>query len=357
MTLLFMTLACKGDGSIDVSDSGIETDTDTDTDADTDTDTDADSDTDSDVNLEVTFIIDGEWEGTGIALHIAEFGEEELSLGRTHSGSAVGGASHTMWPDPPEEDELQPIDGYPDVQIAFNLATQHDDTNGDGVPDEGEVYVGTTTALLTWFEGEVPTDFAVMGIVSGWNALDMSEGEGEFPEVIDTNAIPMDAIPHNDSITIGGTADEGYRGRLTLLPAIAFEGGEVEEFLYDEELGATWEIALDGGPPEDHLSEGEGGGGYMAYEVPLAYEDTDHSGGVSEGDGGFAFACDGDNTAALLWIPQSDDPLTAWSSLAYGFGTGWTALSIPPDEAEEPTVMAEEDLGGLSIDGNCTLGE
>ena len=188
--------------------------------------------------------------------------------------------------------------------------------------------------------------------MSGWNALVFEEGS-DFPIPVDTTAIPMSAIAHNDSVTIGGSAAEGFQERLILLPAVTLEGGEVEEVLYDEELGETWEISVSGAPPDDHLTVEDDG--VYGFELPVAYTDNDGSGGLTDGDEGLGFACYDEETVALIWSPSIEDPVGAWYAAAYGLATGWSALGIPEDEASGPTLIPEEDLGSLAIDGTCAL--
>ncbi|MCP4808957.1 MAG: hypothetical protein GY913_00085 [Proteobacteria bacterium] len=356
LTLTLGLFGCSKDDGTIVVDSGVEGDADTDADSDSDTDADSDADTDSDTDTDVeynetiTFVIDGDWENTGIAMTFAEIGDEGIFGGETDSGTVVTGATQSVTPDRPTGDELQEIEDVPGLFISFHVADWHaDDGNGDF--DEGEEILGVSEPYLTWIEGEMPAEFELVGFQLGWNALLFEEGS-DLPTALDTDAIPLGAnIAYSESVTMGGTSD--YTDRLAVLPFTAFEDGTgIDELLYDDELGATWEFTLSGAPPESHMFEEETAA--FALELPLAYADSNESGGPDDGDALQSTSCLDGLVVGAMYVAPPATPIEAFMAIFQGLEFGWNAVQFP--EEDGPPVVVE-DATGLAIDGSCTLGE
>ena len=355
MISLLLALGCtKDDGTIAV-DSGVEGDADTDADSDTDTDTDADADTDSDTDTDVeynetvTFVLDGDFDNTGIAFTFAEIGDEGIAGGETDSGTVVTGSTQTVTPDRPTGDELQEIDEVPGLYISFHVADWHED-DGNGDWDEGEAIVGISEAYLTWIEGEIPAEFELLGMQAGWNALVFEEGS-DFPTPIDTDAIPMSRnVAVNDSVTLGGSSD--YTDRLALVPFTAFEGGDIDELLYDDELDSAWEITVTGDPPESHQVVEETA--TYSLQLPLAYADSNESGGPDDGDTLQSTACLDGLVVGAMWVAPPSHPIDAFIAAFQGYSFGWNAVQFTEEEGA-PTVLDGSDATSLAIDGSCNL--
>ena len=327
---LLALLACASDPT-DSGDSG-----DTESDADTDADSDTDTDADTDVGTELTYVINGEATGTLTLTYLDLFGAGDATVWQTAEVTDTTQGIRVPIPPPDHLLELDPTN-LPGLNAAFYAATVEVD-GGHG---------HSAIAMTAFLDGDVPTGF---GWAEGWNALVFSDDEEEAPENIGIDAIPIEPLTFNDTLTFGGTTSVDA-DRWGLFPGALLEGQPVGSVLVDEALGETWSVTLSGPPPDDHGLPGEEG---FVLELPLAYQDLDASEGLSDGDLPLSPACTAEGlTAVLLWAAAPPDGQSAYFAMSQGFPLGWRAIGAGADD--EGVDLEGEALTTLAFDGSCSL--
>ena len=243
-------------------------------------------------------------------------------------------------PDPSLLLEVDPV-GAPGLMLAFFIPML---IQSDGT------YLAAGLDMPTWIEGPIPAEIAGIGLVDGWNVLHFGE-DGAEPELGDPLAInlPVNLSPRL-SISVSGTsvAPPGEDAGLVLAPAQIFDGGFVDSYLFDEPLSDSWEIAVSGEPPEDHLVDDADLPPGSAYELPVAYRDADGVPGFTSGDTPVSLACADSTVAALLWIGPPMEPAFALYMASAELAPGWVALGIPGGDAP-PEFRDEEAANSLVI--------
>jgi len=351
----------KDDTAPPEGDTDTDTDTDSDTDADSDADADADTDADADADVDavLTFDIGEGWEGTGLTLSHMVPGED-MDFSTTFYEVAVTG--ETVGIDPGDVPAEHLLEVEPGLTIAMYVPSLFADTDSDSAHDEGERYVGISTWWPVWIDGEPPTEYADLGLVAGWNALELDfESDGEFT-VGDPMAIPLPAsLWPNEEITIGGS----YAGtqptdtqRLTLISGVAMEGGDLSDLLYDDALADPWSITVKGDAPESHVIEQDEFGLTMAWEYPFTYLDNDGSLSPTDGDLPLNFACMGSEYVLLYWMQPATTVeqafMYAYGWEPYGWTPGWFAASVDPRASEPmPVALDDSDLTTLELSAAC----
>ena len=329
MTLALLTLlACTKDEPADSGD-------DTGVEGDTDTDTDTDSDTDTDVGTPLTYAIGGDIEGV---LNLTHFEFEAETAGDLFDSVEVSSDTQEIKVGIPLPEQLAEIDpeNLPGLYAAFYIATVE--------TDDGITQVAPT--ITVFLDGDIPPQ---LGWDAGWNALEFTADE-ELPTNIGVDAIPVNPLEGNDSITLGGTSSVDA-DRWLMVPSVMFEGLPVDAFLADEALGEAWSLTVSGPPPDDHFGQED-----FVFEVPLAYVDNNESGAFNDGDSPVSPACTPDGkTALLIYLPNPTDPLSAWYSTLEGQPTlGWVVLAAAENEADNE-LLSEEAASQLAFDGTCSL--
>ena len=130
-----------------------------------------------------------------------------------------------------------------------------------------------------------------------------------------------------------------------------FEGGSVDTYVYDGPLDDPWSVTLDGAPDADHFAELEGVG-LGALEVPIAYTDSDGSGGYTSPDPLAFPACSDGVVAGLVYLPGITDLMTGWSLTLQGVGSGWVGLTLADSGG---ALLSDAQLQDLALDGSCTF--
>lgn len=358
VTLLLLTLAaCKG-GSIS-TDSGLDDSADTeaegDADADSDSDSDTDADTDSDADADaqaMTFDLYEDSDGLAVQLvHITDFEAEDPFGDALDAVAATGATASFLLSRPPEAHivELDP-DGLPGLYAAFYFAAAWEDLNGDVLKGSSETYLGAGRVFPTYFEGELPMELLLAGILPGWNALEFVDGQ-DLPSVypIDAVPLPLSLRPTTAYALTGGVA-EGIEldGRgLTVVPS----ADGAASALSDQALTNPWRLSFSGAPPEDHM-ERDGGLG-TAVEIPLTYLDLDASGTLTEGDAAAEAVCLDDRVVAMLYVEPPTELDAAYVLTLQGLGTGWAPLAVSADGSI--SALAETDLADVQVSGDCSL--
>lgn len=313
-------------------------------------------DTADDVPPDFTFALTGDWPGSTLTLTWLDFtslGSEQPQLGAVaYSALVEDDSTGVPFGVPPEADmqEIDP-DNAPGMMLAGYLPGLHLDADGDGLQSGDETYAGVGLAWPIYVTGTIPTDFADMGFVEGWNALEFVP-DGALPVPHDITAIPLAAdLAVRTSITVGGsyTGEEG--ASVVFVSSLLFEGETVDAFIYDGALSDPWSVTLDGPPDADHFSELEGVG-MAALEVPIAYMDSDGSGGFTDHDTPLYAACSGGLPVGLLYLPGITDLLTGWSLTLQGVGSGWVAMSLADSGG---VVLTDAQAQDLAMDASCTL--
>ena len=359
-TLLLLTLAaCKGgtvttDSGLDDSaadDTAAEGDADADSDSDSDTDADADTDSDADADAQ-TFTFELGEDGDGVAVqlvHILSF-ESEDPFGDELDAVAASGSAASFTLGRPPEAHLAELDGVPGLYGAFYFAAAWDDPNGDAVKASGETYLGAGRVFPTYFEGDMPMELLLAGIVPGWNALEFVDGQ-DLPTVYSIEAAPLPlGLRPTAAVTLSGTVAEGIdlAGRgLTTVPSV--DGAS--SALHDQALTDPWSLTFSGTPPADHFDR-EGGLG-TAVEIPLTYLDLDGSGALSEGDAPAEAVCVGDDAVAVLYVEPPTALYTAWVLTLQGLGVGWSPLGVSADGAVR--TLGDAELASVQVSGECSL--
>ncbi|MCK6523699.1 hypothetical protein L6R49_19995 [Myxococcota bacterium] len=359
LLLLLTFAACKGgsistDSGLDdsaVDDTEVEGDADADSDSDSDTDADTDSDADADAET-LTFDLGEDGAGVAVRLvHILSFESEDPFGDELDATSAAGTTATFTLGRPPAEQlaELDP-DGLPGLYAAFYFAAAWDDTNGDATKGGSETYLGAGRVFPTYFEGDMPMELLLAGVVPGWNALEFVDGQ-DLPKVYPIEAIPLPlGLRPTPSYTLTGGVAEGIEltGRgLTVVPSV--DGATTA--LHDQALTDPWSLTFSGAPPADHFDRDAGLG--TAVEIPLSYLDLDGSGGLTEGDAAAEAVCVDDRTVAMLYVTPPTELYTAWVLTLQGLGTGWSGLSVTADGAV--STLNEDELGRVEVSGACAI--
>lgn len=309
-----------------------------------------------DAPADFTFALTGDYAGSTLTLtwiNFATIGTDTLDLGEVaYTGAVTGATKGVSLPEPPAGD-LQEVDptNAPGMMLAGYVPGLHLDADGDGLQSGDEVYVGAGLTWPVFLSGTIPADYADMGLVDGWNALELVPDSQE-PVMHDITAIPLAAsLAERTSITLGGSyvGDDG--ASLAILPSVMFEGGSVETYVYDGALDDPWSVTLDGAPEADHFAALQGVG-LGALEVPIAYTDSDGSGGHTSPDPLAFPACSDGVVAGLVYLPGVTDLMTGWSLTLQGVGSGWVGLTL---EDSGGMLLSDAQLQDLALDGSCTF--
>jgi hypothetical protein len=344
--LSLLLLACDGgEVALDSADTGADSAVDsgsTDDSGDT-----GRNDTDTDLLVPVTFTFGADASGHALALTPLPT-DDTFLFDAPWTTAAIAGDSVTVeLNDASDVSEIDPST-YPGTYGAFFLPSVFVD-DGDAAHEAGETFVAVSSTYLLWLEGVLPTDFAALGLELGWNAVRQpADGSAPGVEPLGAVPVPLNLLPVT-SFTIGGSAAGAVEASLAVIPWIVLDGTPVDAYLYDPgaPIGAdTWAVTLDGAPPEDHYLPDEPGQVVdFAFELPLAYYDTDATDGVSNNDVPVGMACDDGVPVMMVWARPPDTLEAAYVLSVYGFDAGWQARGFAGEEA-----VPVEDPGSLTLD-------
>lgn len=339
--------------SEDTGDTGIEDIDDTDTADDSGEDTG--EDTGEEVETEqLTWWVEGDWAGTHFGLvHLEPPASEDAgyTMG-TVEWSAPAADSVTLDLPAPRIELMTEIPELPGLSLAFFAGGLFMD-DGDGTWDSDEGWVGVSLEWSIYIDGVLPPDLLAVGLHEGWNAINLTAAE---PQASALDAMSV-TLAYRESMTFEGYADEtiGHSDRVAMLPGSIF-GGMLPTSLYGDIALAddkSWSIELDGPPPWDHFADTDGDGTQEAFELPYAYTDADHSGGISEGDPGLGVGCIDGEAVIGWWIEPPTDILSLFSYSSYGASIGWNALVLG---AEGPTDILDG-AANVVLSTTCQLPE
>ncbi len=351
---LLSQLACTGDKTTVTPDDTGADDTSADT-ADTadtsDTQDTADTGWDGPV---LTWVLDTEVTGAAIALHPIDLATGFEEVGPAWQSAAVSGTRANLPATEPPAEWASPIEGFPDTTLALFAPVLWDDPNGNAVHDEGEVFRASTATMVAYVDGTLPPALASIGIVLGWNALTFSM-RGDVPTPVPTGAMPLPLnLDPAMEITFGGTTGGEPEGwTLLVLPATLLSGG-VGAPLYAAPLTSPWSVTLTGEPPANHMQDFDDAGTFRgAYEMPIAWADTDGVEGLSDGDrlqSACVIEADGPALAQILWVEPITDPLFAVQFGFMGSNAGWMGISA----SGEGVRMDDATLTSLLFADGCS---
>lgn len=318
-------------------------------------DTSDTSDTGEPPNL--TFVLSGSFAGATLGLtwlDAASVGSGgTFVFGDTLASVAVTGSAQGLYAAAPDASLLTEIDpvAAPGMLVGFYVPTLHLDSDGDGLQNGEEAYIGVGTTWAIYASGPVPADLAAGGLAEGWNTLDaVSQSEtADFGDPVD---IPLSAsLAQVDSVTIGGTIAGDVDGvGLTTVSAVLFGGGSVEAPLYDEPATAEWSMTLSGNPPADHLMPLDFLQVDGAMELPNTYADIDGSASFGDEDSPLLPVCLDGSPVALFWLPTSTTLNAAMKATITGWGTGWSVSLL----SESGGTVSGDDRTRLTVDESCS---
>ncbi len=296
--------------------------------------------------------IRGDWEGATLTMHAIDLGADDLTFGAELAGVEVTGSRVELELGAPTDLQEDPKLG---VKLGVYVGALHDDDDGDGSFDEGEALRGVSTVWAVYVEGD-PGGLGKLGVVEGWNALlaDVSgKGGAEDFELYDPLAIPIETnLAVNETLLIEGEVVKTAPNQgLVLAPYVLFDGGSVQAYLYDEPMGTSFSIALDGEPPADHQAMNVDFGAVVGMEVPLLYADNNGDGAYNEGDYPSSYVCDGGLPIYAVWMPAVTDLITGWSYGYWGMQPGWIGMK---QSGKDDVAFVTGDLTGLHT-GDCPL--
>jgi hypothetical protein len=362
LTLILTLAACDADKADDTAgdtapadtDTDSDTDTDTDSDTDTDTDTDTDSDTDTDTGVDgdpatFTFVLDGAAAADTLQL---DWLTGDFTAGAVLASAPIVGTTATLTLAVPTMSELVESPDDPGLYYGFALPYLFADAGGDATHAD-ELIEGAGRVWPLFLAGDIPLAYAALGFHSGWNAIEL--GEGEIPSSFDITAVPVPTNLHPvlDASLSGASAIDADNLRLTLVSSLAIDGGDVGTRIYDEAFDPSgFTLAVSGAPPDDHVNPIDGTGLDGAIEVPVAYVDAD--GDLTPTDAEYVGpVCAGGEVAALFWIAQPTTVQGALSLAAGGLNAGWSPIKTDPKE--DFVFLTDAEATALVVAGGCSL--
>lgn len=348
---LLALVACD-DAKIDIGDdtAGLSDTADTDVDdtADSD-DTDDTGDTEPVTYSTLTFVLDGEADAD--TLQLDWLSEDFAVLGRL-GGATITGTTVTIEVADPTEDDL--IELTTGLYARYAIPYAYLDADGSGTHDEDEPIGAVGRVWAFYLTGAIPVEVAALGLVDGWNALWIEEGD-RLPDLYPVDAIPLptNLVP-TLTATLSGTVGGQFSGdaQLALIPSVAFDGLPFGSLLYNQGLEAEWATSVNGSPPIQHITDLFGSGLTGAVEVPVAWEDTDADGFPSGGEAVIGPACAGADVAALFWIEPPTNPVLAFGMVTDGFPLGWVPVRANAAGFE---VLSEAEATSLVVGGGCSF--
>jgi hypothetical protein len=237
--------------------------------------------------------------------------------------------------------------------MALYVPALHIDTDGDGLPQNGESYTAVGMTWAVFITGEIPESFGKLGVQEGWNAIIVSKHDDpEFGDPVNIS-MPVNLAPNLELVAGGALSFDPDGMRVMLISGQTFTGGTSLGPLLDAPLTDPWELILSGPPAAERFYEIPEMGMTAAVEVPLSYADTDNSGDFDETvDQALYGACSDGSMVGFLWLPPPTDLHAAFAVAQLGTGTGWMGVSL----SEEGGMLESAALSSLVMDEGCGPG-
>ncbi len=263
-----------------------------------------------------------------------------------------------------ELEEKLKLDGATHFLVAF------EDTNGDGGFDEGEPLLGAPLERMVVFLEDSPS--IPEGWSAGWSLVDSGmsgtyetgnclldtdspltwrdyAGYPDFSLITDPVEIPLFGLPA--TLTLSGTA-VGV-SRIGIFAYQELSGDADIAPLADAASTDTFSIALTEPPPEEAWITADPDWNY-ALGIPVAYTDTDKSGGYSKKDerSNLTTCLDGEDA-----IARYTKPVTAWRGWrlmeCYEANAGWRLVTQAADSGWKSFRTSAEAAALHIEDGAC----
>ena len=342
----------------DTGDSGTDTSTDSGTDSDTGEetgDTGVEAPLTFTFNLELASFIDVDC--LALNLVYAELREGRVNLGATWQQAAIDTTSVSIELPVPDASHLaQPDPGmWPDFYLGTFIPSLIEDLDADLEHDPGESIDGVGLQWPAFARGEIPEEYASLGLHAGWNVLTI--GTDAAPVSTGTpSAVPIVSnLYPNGAIGFSGTyagADDISTLRLAVLPRGAVASGDYTGLLYDQPASADWRIILQTLPLEGWIQP-LGDPDYTGdSEVIVTYVDTNGSGSLDPADTLRYAACYGGQPVGPLFLMRPFDMSTALPLVLAGIVPGWLGVSY---EGDAYTHLDAAVTDALVIDESCTI--
>ncbi|MBN1337535.1 MAG: hypothetical protein JXB39_16400 [Deltaproteobacteria bacterium] len=283
----------------------------------------------------IRFVITDPSEGTTLGLYTVTVEDSgTLRFGPALTTAKVASSQATLRVATPEPGALTDWDpdAYPGLQAAWYTPAVHVDDDDDGVKDTAELVVGAGPALVTYLSGPLG-DLAEQGFEEGWNAFVLGSKDERIVTPLTSVPAAADLWPASatTAIDIGGTW-EGVRAPDDLGVAVVpdlWSTGEAP--LYDTATGfedEAWDVALEEEPPFTHRAWHDAYAAEAAIEYPVAYDDLDHDGTLTQSDtvvGGTCYDVDteGYKPAFLVYLPRTASLDLAWLLERLDLDLGW----------------------------------
>lgn len=337
-------------------DSGVDTSGDT---ADSDT-AEETGDTAVEEPLTFTFTLDVvpfiDVDGLALNLVYGELREGDVNLGATWQRVAVDTTSVSVELPVPDASHLAQPDPslWPDFYMGTFIPTLIGDLDGDLEHDPGESLEGVGLEWPTYATGEIPEEYASLGLHAGWNTLVIGT-DGAANGVGDPTNVPITSnLYPNGAIGFSGTyagADDVSTLRLALLPKAAVLSGDYSGLLYDQPMSSDWLIIIQTLPFEAWIAV-IGDTNYSAdSEAIVTYVDNNGSGSLDPADTIRSAACSGGLPVGPMFLMRPFDLSDALPLVLAGVVPGWVGVSYDGD-VWKPLTTAQADA--LVIDDSCT---
>lgn len=256
-------------------------------------------------------------------------------------------------PDPSLMVEVDP-EGHPGVTAAYFVPALHIDTDGDGLPSEGESYLGVGKTWLLYVNGSPSGIEDLPNALRGWNAMevDLETGIAEATWDLDDLLI-MATLWERPNVSLEGTwSEEVPRGTgLVFRSLVEAQGGAVElPVVADQRAESPFRLPARGPPPDDHFADLKPGVP-AAIEVGEAYTDVDGDGAFTANDIPLHGVCSEGTPMGLAYLPTVPSLLLAIKLVGIGNPAGWSAVSLE----ENPRLVSNSVLTGLSVGSDCPV--
>jgi len=227
----------------------------------------------------------------------------------------------------PEDDDISSLDEF---SGALFLVYLYEDLDGDGVHGTGEPMVATTASSPTFLDD---------GVSGLWVLLELDLIGDEDPgQGLLFSGIDLTAFSPTPTLDFGGTLDVGADTpeRLAIASLAGLAGTPMTGRLHDDVYtGGPFAFNLDAPPDPSRITESELTT-EVAYEVPIAYIDTDGSGAYDVDDEVVGWGCTDDRPFGLIYFPQPVTLQAALVGYAVGYQPGWNPVAaVGLEEAPE----------------------
>ena len=263
-------------------------------------------------------------------------------------GLAAGGEAPFTFdlPAEPEDQWLETIDPATDMRLAMLQLGAYVDRNDNGMPDEGDQFVGAGESYLAYATGTIRTDLEAMGMREGWNLVTWPVGETASTAIEPIQDGYADyEIPGNllamQRPDLGGTIvpNLGMTARVDLY-AISTEPAPADPTLTSVDVISEADTAVFvfpaplPAPPPDHITDvaadthpGIKAARYMA----VAYEDVDADGKWTPAteDGLASSATAGPDSRMLVFVVPTSFTAARYAAEEEVMPMGWSLYSMP----------------------------